>query len=156
MAPVPYRPRPPLSWVDTGTNENQGLIRECTPMDATRARRTKDRARQTWYAFTVSGGSHDSWGSRSRARPRLRLTRAVADPGREADGGQRTEKSTGRASAVLGAGQDPVDVAVLEMPLQTLELFLHRGCVQLALLLVAQSWGRAGAIMSLPPTPRQI
>jgi hypothetical protein len=49
--PVPYRPRPPLSWVDTAINENQGPIRECTPMDATRARRTKDRARQTWYAL---------------------------------------------------------------------------------------------------------
>src|SRR5271165_5172681 len=52
--------------------------------------------------FTVSGVSHDSWGSRSRAKPRSGSTRAVADPGREADDGRFTGKSTGRVPVVLG------------------------------------------------------
>src|SRR5271166_585 len=59
--------------------------------------------------FTVSGVSHDSWGSRSRAKPRPGSTRAVADPGHEADDGRFTGKLTGRAPVVLegapGAGR---------------------------------------------------
>jgi hypothetical protein len=54
---------------------------------------------------------------------------------------------------ILSKLQGPVDVAVPEMPLQALELLLHRGRVQLAFLLVARSRGRAGAIISLPLTP---
>jgi hypothetical protein len=100
--PVPYLPRPPLSWVDTAINKNQGPIRESTPWTRRESDEPKIKRGRPGTPFTVSGASHDSWGSRSRAKPRPGSIRAGADPGHEADDGRFTGKSTGRAPVVLG------------------------------------------------------
>ena len=63
-------------------------------MDATRARRTRDRVREVWSPATASGGSLVSWGSAAGIKPHT-------TPHTRADG-------QSPASAPEGAGRSVV------------------------------------------------